>query len=134
MKTIFELKAKIPYDPDTFETVRKAATDLLTNAKKENATQAIVLYSASGKTYRKIIENACSEDKKAEKELLAELKAAADTEIRYVLCMWQDHNIDIPSFAFRRMLVELDPQNQDALLFVTTKEGIAVIKASSTMK
>ena len=67
MKTIFELKAKIPYDPDTFETVRKAATDLLANAKKENTTQAIVLYCASGKTYRKIIENACSEDKKAEK-------------------------------------------------------------------
>ena len=69
-----------------------------------------------------------------EKKLLEKLKASGDTEIRYVLCMWQDNNVDIPSFAFRKMLCDLDQKNQEAILFVMTTEGISATKMSATMK
>ncbi len=73
-------------------------------------------------------------DMTEEKELIEKLKAAGDTEIRYVLCMWQDNSVDIPSFAFRKMLCELDQKNQEAALFVMTTEDISAIKMSVTMK
>lgn len=134
LRSLFEPKAKMPYDLAVFENMKETALDLLRNTKKEQYTQAIVLYSAAGNKYREIIKNACSEDKTGEKELLEKLKAAEDTEIRYVLCMWEDTNIDIPSFAFRKMLSLLDSKNQEALLFVMTAEGISAIKLSTTMK
>ena len=134
MKSLFELKTKMPFDPDVFEDMKATAFDLLCNTKKEKYTQAIVLYSAKGNKYSEIIEDACSKDMTNEKELLEKLKVAGDTEIQYALCVWQDNNIDIPSFAFREMLSELDQKNQEALLFVMTTEGICATKISATMK
>jgi len=133
MKTIFELNIKMPYDPDVYENMKTAAFDLLSQSDKEKYTQAIVLYSANGNKYDVVIKNACSEDRTEEKEFLAKLKAAEDTEIRYVLCMWPDNCIDIPSFAFRKMLSDLDSKNQEALLFVMTVEGVSAMKISSSL-
>jgi len=52
----------------------------------------------------------------------------------YVLCMWQDGCIDIPSRTFRKMLCAMNPQNADALLFVMTPNGVSVVKLANTMK
>ena len=134
MKSFFERKTKMPYDLDVLEDMKATAFDLLCNTNKEKYTQAIVLYSATGNQYHEIIKNACSKDMTEEKELIEKLKAAGDTEIRYVLCMWQDNNVDIPSFAFRKMLCDLDQKNQEAILFVMTTEGISATKMSATMK
>ena len=60
--------------------------------------------------------------------------AAKDTEIRYVLCMWQDSGIDVPSYAFRDLLCTLNSKNSESLLFVMTAEGVSVTKVSTTMK
>ena len=134
VKSFFELKTKMPYDLDVLEDMKATAFDLLCNTNKEKYTQAVVLYSATGNKYNEIIKNACSEDMTEEKELIEKLKAAGDTEIRYVLCMWQDNNVDIPSIAFRKMLCELDQKNQEAVLFVMTTEDISATKMSVTMK
>ena len=134
MQSIFELKNKFSYDPDIFDNMKADAVDLLRKAGNAEYTQAIVLFSVSERKYSAIIANACADDKSDELALLERVKVADDSEIRYVLCMWQDNGIDIPSFAFRKMLCDLNPKNSEALLFVTTTEGVSAIKLSQTMK
>ena len=107
---------------------------LLNNAQKDQYTQAIILYSSAGNEYSAIIKNACSKEQTEERALLERLKMADDTEIRYVLCMWQDNAIDITSDAFRKLMIDLDPKNMESLMFVMTAESVGVIKVSATIK
>ncbi len=96
------------------------ANTILKNAECEQYTQAVVLSSTKGNEYSTVIKNVLSEEKTDEKDLLERLKKADDTEIRYCLCMWQDGSVDIPSFAFRNTLCELNPKNSETLSFVRT--------------
>lgn len=134
MRTFFALKTKMPYDPHVLEHMKKTATELLCDVEGDAHTQAIVLYSATGNTYGTVVKDACSREMTEEKSMLAGLRAAGDTQIRYLLCMWRDGGVDIPSLAFRRMTVELDPQNAAALLLVMTAEGASAISVGETMK
>ena len=131
---LFELRTKQPYDPNVFDEMKATAIRLLDNAEKEQNTQAIVLCSSTKTEYSAIIKNACSRELTEEKALLEKLKIANDTEIRYVLCMWQNNEIDIPSFAFRKMMMELETKNTESLIFVLTADGVSSIKLSTTMK
>ncbi len=121
------------YDIGVFENMKKKALDLLQNPEKEEYTQVIVLYTVSGKEYSRVIQNALSREKTDESALLEQLKEANETEVRYVLCIWQDGSLDITSYAFRNMLLCLDSQNSESLMFVRTADGISVKKLSSTM-
>lgn len=107
-------------DNKTFERMMVTANTVLKDAECEQFTQAIVLLSAAGNEYSAVIKNVLSEEKTDEKALLERLKKADDTEIRYCLCMWQNGSIDIPSFAFRDMLCELNPKNSETQSFVMT--------------
>jgi len=51
-----------------------------------------------------------------------------------VLCIWQDQCIDIPSFAFRNLLLDLNEKNSESTLFIMTTDGVSGIKLSATMK
>lgn len=134
MESLFDLTAKISFDENTFANMRKTAIELLHNTEKGQYTQAIVLSTAAGNEYSAVISNALSEEKTDETDLLEKLKEAEDTNIRYVLCIWQDNSIDIPSFAFRNMLYTLNSKNSDSLLFVMTDNGVSVMKLSASMK
>lgn len=134
MRSLFELKTNLPYDVNVFDRMKETAIDLLNNAQKDQYTQAIVLYSNKGNEYSAIIKNACSKEQTEERSLLERLKMADDTEIRYVLCMWQDNAIDITSDAFRKLMIDLDPKNMESLMFVMTAESVGVIKVSATIK
>ena len=133
MQSLFELKNKITFDSNIFNNMKETAIKLLHNAKSDKYTQALVLFSSTGNRYSTIIRNACSEEKTEEASLIESLKIAEDTELSYVLCMWQDNGIDIPSFTFRKMLCTLNPKNSESLLFVMTAGGVSAIKAYSTM-
>ena len=134
MKTLFELKNHLPFDTDLLERLQKAASIMLKSAEQGQYTQGLILISSTEKEYSAVIKDVLSEEHAEEKALLEELKANHDTTIDYILCMWQDGCIDIPSWAFRKMLCSLDPKNADARLFVTTKNGVSVIKLANTMK
>ena len=134
MQAIFELKNPLPFDRNLFENMEKTALKLLDGAEKEPYTQAIVLFSATGKEYSVRIKNALSQEKTDETALIKTIKESGDTEIGCVLCMWQDHGIDIPSYAFRESLCALDHKNSEALMFVMTADGVAAVKMSAVMK
>ena len=134
MQSIFEFKTHIPFDADRFGITKKVAKEVLENAEKCEYTQAIALHTSSGKNYCAVIFNATSKDKIEEKALLELMKNDGSTRVESVLCMWQDGCIDVPSFAFRKMLCDADGQNSDATVFVMTKDGPAAVKLESIMK
>lgn len=134
MRSLFELKTKLPFDSTVFCSLNETATGLLRDVECSRYTQAIVLYSVTGNEYGAVISNALSEEMIEETALLKKTTLARDTEIRYVLCMWQDQSIDIPSYAFREKLCACNPKNKDSLLFVMTSDGVARVTISSTIK
>lgn len=134
MKTLFELKTHLPFDTDLLERLQKTASILLQSAAQSPYTQGLVLVSVTQKEYSVVIKDVLSEEHAEEKALLEELKANHDTTLDYVLCMWQDGCIDIPSWTFRKMLCALDPKNADALLFVMTGNGVSAVRLANTMK
>ena len=134
MQAIFELKNPLPFDANVLENMEKTALDLLDGEEKDPYTQAIVLFSATGKEYSARIKNALSQEKTDETALLERIKESGDTEIGCVLCMWQDHGIDVPSYAFRESLCALDPKNSESLMFVMTADGVSAVKMSAVMK
>ena len=134
MKTLFELKTHLPFDTDLFERLQKTASIMLQSAEQSQYTQGLILVSSTEKEYSAVIKNVLSEEQTEEKALLEELKANQDTTLGYILCMWQDACIDIPSMAFRKMLCALDPKNADALLFVMTGNGVSAVRLANTMK
>lgn len=134
MKTLFELQNNLPFDTNLFERLQKTASAILQSVEQGQYTQALILVSSIKKEYSAVIKDALSEEHPEEKALLEELKVNQDTALNYILCMWQDGNIDIPSWAFRKMLCSLDPKNADALLFVMTENGTSVVKLANTLK
>ena len=132
--SLFELKNPIAVDLCLFEKMKKTATELLRDAEEGQHTQAVVLFSAQGNEYGRVIKDTIAEDISDEMALIESLKAADDTEIKCVLCMWQCGGIDIPSYRLRKMLCELNCQNAESLLIVMTFDGISGLKVAKTMK
>jgi hypothetical protein len=53
-----------------------------------------------------------------EQEFIDNLREAGNTEIRYIVCMFQGGIIDIPSYFFRQKLLELNPANGKAKMLL----------------
>ena len=134
MQSIFEPKIESAPDLEIFKSMKEKALELLSNADNCKYTQAIVLRSSKENEYGIVIRNALSEEKSDEQVLLQKIQDAKDSEICFVLCMWQDQCIDIPSFNFRKSLLKLNEKNSEAKLFVMTTVGVSEIKLSLTMK
>ena len=134
MRSMFELKTEAIIDMAVFERMKEKAIKLLSDTEDGQYTQAIVLLSASGNEYGAVIKNALSEEKVDEAFLIQKIKEAKDTEIRCALCMWSDRAIDLPSFAFRKLIFNLNSKNSETALFVMTADGASAIKLSATMK
>lgn len=134
MHARFELSTKISIDQTIFENMKKEAEELLCAAESDKFTQAIVLFSVKENMYSAIIKNVLADEKTDEKSLLEQLKSAEDTEIRYLLSMWADRELDISSYAFRELLCSLNPKNAEAVVFVTTFDGLSGITIDKTMR
>ncbi|MBQ5602300.1 MAG: hypothetical protein IIU77_05710 [Clostridia bacterium] len=134
MHARFELSTKISIDQTIFENMKKEAEELLCAAESDKFTQAIVLFSVKENMYSAIIKNVLADEKTDEKSLLEQLKSAKDTEIRYLLSMWADRELDISSYAFRELLCSLNPKNAEAVVFVTTFDGVSAITIDKTMR
>ncbi|MBQ0125226.1 MAG: hypothetical protein KBS59_02760 [Clostridiales bacterium] len=121
------------FDADVFDKMKKTAHALLQSAEKEQLTQAVVLYSEKNNEYGAVIKNAVSADVSDEARLVEKLRDTRDVKICYALCMWHDGTLDMPSDAFRKMLMGLDESNRRTLLFVMTGGGVAVRSIASTI-
>ena len=82
-------------------------------AKMESTAQQVILVkTAKGNVYHMANQNAADEDR-----LLALLRETEDSTVQAVVCLCQEGGVpDVPSLRFRRLLLELNPRNGDALL------------------
>lgn len=131
---MFEIKNPLVFDESIFSKLKNVADKILLNTGKNQYTQAIVLLTSCGNEYSAVIENALSVEKRDEKALLDKLIAASDTKIDHILCLWHEGSVDIPSYDFRKMLCELNPDNANSGIFVMTQDSYSVIKLGNTLK
>ena len=134
MQYLFDPKIKNAPDFEIFKSMKEKAIELLSNTENCKYTQAIVLRSSKGNEYGTVIRNALSKERYDEQVLLQKIQDANDSTICFVLCMWQEQCIDIPSYDFRKALLKLNEENAEAMIFVMTACGASEIKLLSTMK
>ena len=134
MQYLFDPKIKNAPDFEIFKSMKEKAIELLSNTENCKYTQAIVLRSSKGNEYGTVIRNALSKERYDEQVLLQKIQDANDSTICFVLCMWQEQCIDVPSYDFRKTLLELNEENAEAMIFVMTACGASEIKLLSTMK
>jgi len=134
METLFELKTAEQFDISVFERMKKSAENVSVNIDTVKRAQVIVLLTANEVEYSAVISDPLTEGKTEESAFLEKITAENNTKISYALCMWKDSCIDVPSFAFRKMMVELDPENNNTMIFVQTAKGISAVKLSNIMK
>ena len=121
------------FDAARFEAMIAIARNALQEKRTGNA-QAIVLHTDKGADYCFVIRDALSADRTDENELLNQLIAKDDTHVQSVLCMWQNGDVDLPSYRFRKMLLEANADTANAEIFVFTENGYAAVKLERTMK
>lgn len=134
MQYLFDPKIKNALDFEIFKSMKEKAIELLSNTENCKYTQAIVLRSSKGNEYGTVIRNALSKERYDEQVLIQKIQDANDSTICFVLCMWQEQCIDVPSYDFRKTLLELNEANAEAMIFVMTACGASEIKLLSTMK
>ena len=122
-----------PFVSSIFDKMRQTAEFLLKDISTTKMTQAVVLLSSKGKEYSTIIEDVLAEEKLAEKSLLRELLANDDTEIGYILVVWKNGCVDVPSYDFREMLCRMNIENKNASIFFRCEAGYRVKPLGVTM-
>ena len=61
------------------------------------------------------------------------LTESEDPHIRYLIHVWKDHTLDVPAYSLRRALMELHPENRNALLMLAGENGYAILPLEDTM-
>ena len=110
------------------------AKNSLKKVNIQTYTQCIVVLTDKQKIYHKIIANALSEENTAEFSFLNELKANHDTKIKKIVCMWGCGDIDLPSWKLRKMLCEVNLENQNAQMLLLGKPSYIVKNILQTLK
>ena len=122
-----------PFVSSIFDKMRQTAEFLVKDISTTKMTQAVVLLSSKGKEYSTIIEDVLAEEKLAEKSLLRELLANDDTEIGYILVVWKNGCVDVPSYDFREMLCRMNIENKNAAIFLMSEARYSVKPLGATM-
>ncbi|WP_195975577.1 hypothetical protein [Hydrogeniiclostridium mannosilyticum] len=110
------------------------AENSLKKVKLQAYTQCIVVLTDKQKIYHKIIANALSEENAVEFSFLNELKSNHDTKIKKIVCMWGSGDIDLPSWKLRKMLCEVNLENQKAQMLLLGKPSYIVKNILQTLK
>ena len=110
--------------PAEFEKLWEQAGELA--ASDPSAEQVITMWTAKGHIRGLLNHGVNSGDTAGEEAFIRELAENGDTEISYVVCMWRDHTLDVPSHHLRESLAELNPANPEAKLLLRSGEGFLV--------
>lgn len=88
------------------------------------AQQVIAVKTAKGNAYH--FANRCVGEARDEERFLQMLCEKDDKAVRYLVCMWRNGEIDVPSMYFRRRLIEICPQNTNALVLLQGMNAFTV--------
>ena len=67
-------------------------------------------------------------------EAIATLTEAEDTHILYLIHVWKNHWLDVPSYGLRQALMALHPENKNALMMLAGETGFTVLPLGDTMR
>lgn len=81
------------------------------------AEQVIVVKTAKGNV-RFFGNNVLDQKYEEEKDFVQKLVEEDDTVIEYIVCMWNDSNLDFPSMNFRKLLLEVNEENKHAKMYL----------------
>lgn len=77
--------------------------------------QIVVVCTAKAHTYTLLNHNIVEGNLTDEENFINKLVEEKDTEINYIICMWNTCELDISSHHLRSLLVKVNPLNRDAM-------------------
>ncbi len=92
--------------------------------------QIIAMLSPCDRAIHMFVNQADSQD---EKDALQELSLNVG-KVDRIICMWLDGEVDLPSYTFRKGLLEIDPENKNAQILLMGMNGFTMRSLDSTMK
>ncbi len=113
--------------------------EMLVNRAKKEADKlsdgnVVVMLTAKGTVISVSFQNIPSSTK-AENvmKLLIDKKKEGESKIEKLVCMWHEGSIDLPSYAFREALVDIDSKNLSAQILLNGLGGYIVKTVKETM-
>ena len=116
-----------------FDGMIKTAEDILDGKAKFQNAQVIVVRTENDNEYGVFIADPLTKEKTEEKAFIKMLCDKNERKINYILCLWQNGGIDIPSADLRRMFADLVPENKNTGIFVMSDTGPSLIKLEITL-
>ena len=92
-----------------------------------SADQVIVVKTAKANTYH-FANHRPGESCEDEDRFVEMLSSQRDAEIRYLVCMWNNYGIEIPSMNFRKKLLAACGKNAEADILLEAEHGLIARK------
>lgn len=113
---------------EIFDPLISKAKETLSGRPQTAELQAVVLKTRLGNTYTIL-----SADSQSEQQVLREMTVQGDTQVSYLVAMWQGDCLDVPSYALREKLIALNKENENTRLVLRGEGCLAVRTIGSTM-
>ena len=94
----------------------KSAADAALEELRADSLQVLVVKTENGEIT--VFENDLSSDREAQ------FLSAQEKILVALLCVWANGQIDLPSMNIRKRLIEINPKNADAVVYLQGKEII----------
>lgn len=111
--------------PIEFEELFQQAKGLIES--EYSPQQVIAVRTVKGHTYS-FANNIMYGELREEKNFIDRLVQEDDTEIKCLVCMWNTQELDIPSQHLRKLLMEMNPLNQEMMLLLKGADGYILKK------
>lgn len=105
--------------PTEYDTVIKRVRNAVKQIAGHKSKQILVVQTTDNKIYENIIDY--SSDAGIEEQKLLAAIGKKDTVVRLV-CGWSDGSFDMPSYAFRKMLCELNTNNMNGEMILSGQD------------
>lgn len=120
-------------DTQGWELLMSHLDNISSDGKNYPYAQSIAAFTAKENLYSAVVLNPLDAEHKEESKFINTLENAGDTEVLRILCRWHNGCLDLPSFAFRSMLIAANPLNQNTKLLLQCADGMCEKTISVTM-
>ena len=97
-----------------------------------DAEQVIVVRTTK-KRIRSFVFHSMEEIVQEDNVFVRQLVDQDDVEIDYIVCMWNNYGLDMPSIAFRKCLLEASSKNEETLMVLQGEYDFTIRSMKSTM-
>ena len=96
------------------------------------AEQVVVVRTAKNRI-RSFVFHSMSEILQEENPFVQQLVEQDDAEIKYIVCMWNNYGLEVPSIQLRKCLLAVAPKNEEAFMILRGEYDYAIRTIKSTM-